>query len=125
MKLTATFPKRRDGTYGSVTVIDDDGKRTEYKIDANGTVEIPDEHALVVLSAGNFTSPDAPAGNSGKKPDNNPETMLITNGDQTIDLMTLNQTELHDLCRELDLKFDARTGEKKLRDAIVAHVTGE
>src|SRR3989337_2258715 len=94
MKIKATFFKRRDGGYGSVTITAN-GKPVALAIDADGIVDVPDEHAARLINLGNFVSADG----SQPKVDQN-EGMLITNGDEIIDLMTLDKGALLKLAND-------------------------
>lgn len=119
MKIKATFPKRRDGSYGSVT-IKTNSKPVALVIDADGIVDVPDEHAARLINLGNFVSADG----SQPKVDQN-EDMLITNGDETIDLLTLDKDGLFDLANSvMGLNMHPKCGEAKLRAAIYEHVNG-
>jgi hypothetical protein len=114
MKLKATYPPRRDGNYGRI-----DG----VQIEADGTVEIPDaQRGIALVHTGNFTAVgEIPA----KQEDNLPE-MMVSNGEVSVDLMTLGKDELLAMARdEMGLEVDGRYGEQKLRDAIMAHVSKE
>lgn len=120
MKIKATFPKRRDGGFGSVTIVGANGKPVVLAIGADGIVDVPDEHAARLINLGNFIS----ANGSQPKVDQN-EDMLITNGDETIDLMTLDKKALLELANGvMGLGMHPKCGEAKLRDAIYQHVNG-
>lgn len=118
MKIKATFPKRKDGSFGSVT-IEVKGKRVALPIGADGIVDVPDEHeAMRLINLGNF----APADGSQPKVEEKQEKMLITNGDKTVDLMTLGKEELFELANGvMGLKLHPKCGETKLRAAIYEH----
>ncbi len=117
MKLQATFPKRRDGSYGSVTVLIN-GKRVAHPIDRDGYVEVPDEQAHDLVGTGNFVSDD------GSLPADGDEAMMITNGEISIDLMKLSKAELLTMARdEMGLDVTARNNAQSLREAIHAHVS--
>lgn len=120
MKIKAIYPKRRDGSFGSVT-IEVKGKRIALPIGNDGIVDVPDEHAAKLINLGNFVSTD------GSKPkiDENLKEMLITNGDETIDLLTLDKGALLELANgTMGLNMHPKCGEAKLRNAIYEHVNG-
>lgn len=118
MKLTATFPPRRDGTYGAIY---------GHKIDKDGTVELDDGDAENALATGNFKT-DEPVSNVYADADNGgnaaPE-MIITNGDETINLLDLDKPELLAMAIEMELEVTGRNSAQTIRDAIMAHVTIE
>lgn len=121
MKIKATFPKRRDGGYGSVTIVVD-GKPVALAIGADGVVDVPDEHAARLINLGNFVSADG----SKPKVEEKQEEMLITNGDETIDLMALDKDELLTMARDvMGLDVNGRNSAQTLREAILAHVNGQ
>lgn len=105
MKLKAKYGPRRDGSYGKVM---------EYKIGDDGIVEVADEHVEFLLNTNNFELAEEEAGNGGDGE------MLIQNGDETIDLMTLDRDALMELANgEMKLGVHPRTGVDKLRAAIM------
>ncbi len=114
MKLKAKFSPRRDGSYGKVM---------DYRIDEHGVVDVTDEdHVDSILATGNFE----PADTSDKDEGADGNEMLIQNGDQTIDLMAMDKAELMALANdEMGLALHPRTGEAKIRAAIVDYVKGE
>lgn len=104
MKLKVKYAPRRDGSFGQVL---------GYKIGADGTVDVSDEHAEILLGTDNFERAEPSKGSAG-------DAMLIQNGDQTIDLMTLGKAELMALANdEMGLALHPNTGEAKIRTAIV------
>ena len=104
-KLKAKYGPRRDGSYGKVM---------EYKIGDDGIVEVADEHVEFLLGTNNFELAEEEAGDGGEGE------MLIQNGDETIDLMTLDKTALLALANgEMGLKLHHQTGVVKLRAAIM------
>lgn len=112
MKIKATFPPRRDGTYG---------RAGEYVIGADGIVDVPDDVAQMYLNTKNFIAVEAADHGGDGKPE-----MIITNGEQSIDLMALDKTALLALANEnMGLGLHHKTGETKLREAIMAFVSGE
>lgn len=120
MKIKATFSKRRGGGYGSVTIVGANGKPVALAIDADGIVDVPDEHAARLINLGNFVSADG----SQPKVDENLDEMFITNGDETIDLMELDKDKLLVMARdEMGLDVSGRNSAQTLREAILAHVS--
>lgn len=118
MKIKAIYPKRRDGSFGSVTV-EVKGRRVVLPIGNDGIVDVPDEHAARLINLGNFVSAD------GSQPKEKQEGMLITNGDKTIDLMELDKATLLDIANGvMRLNMHQKCGEAKLRDAIYNHANG-
>lgn len=108
MKLKVKFEPRRDGSFGQVL---------GYKIGADGTVDVSDEHAEILLGTDNFELAESVEG-AGSESCN--DVMLIQNGEQTIDLMTLDKDALMALANdEMGLSLHPRTGEVKIRAAIV------
>ena len=118
MKLKVTFPPRRDGSFGRVGT---------QAIDADGTVEIADEdEAARLIATGNFEPYTFKSVDDSlpKPPADAPVTMIITNGDETVDLMTLDKERLLWMAREeMELDVSGRNSEATLREAIYAHVT--
>lgn len=121
MKLQAIYQARKDGSYGSVTITLD-GEKVAVKIGADGVVDIPDDQeAERLIGTGNFVALE---GKKSEQAKDEAETMLITNGDQTIDLLTLDKDALLELGRdEMGLPVTGRNSEKSLREAIYEHVT--
>lgn len=106
MKLKAKYAPRRDGSFGRVM---------EYQINEQGEVDVADEHVEFLLGTGNFELAEA-----GDDEGAGGDEMLIQNGEQTIDLMALNKDELMELANnEMGLSLHPRTGEVKIRAAIV------
>lgn len=113
MKLKAKFSPRRDGSFGKVM---------DYQIDAQGVVDVADEHVEFLLGTGNFelaeAAEDECAGGDTEMP--------IQNGEQTINLMAMDKAELLALANdEMGLKLHHKIGVDKLRAAIMAYVQGE
>lgn len=116
MKLKAKFAPRRDGSYGRVG---------EVVIEADGTVEIADQtEAQRLIKVGTFeayhfaTVVDA----IPKEAEPEPIKMIVSNGDETYDLMAMNKEHLLWLAREeMELDVDGRASEQKLREIIFAH----
>ena len=113
MKLKATFGPRRDGSFGHVG---------DQVIEVDGTVEIADkDEAVRLIGTGNFiqvktSKPevDSTAGFGA---------MLIANGEEVIDLMTLDKDALLTLARdEMGLDVNGRNSEQKIREAILDYV---
>lgn len=98
MKIKVCFIPRRDGTYGSVG---------EFEIGADGTLEVPDDYAEKLIATGNFVE------------FNYKESMLITNGEETIDLMAMNKDELRELMQEVGVSIMGNPGEARIRKEIV------
>ena len=116
MKLKAKFAPRRDGSYGRVG---------EVPIDADGTVEIQDQsEAQRLIKVGTFEAFHFTTVEDAFQKEPAPKvTMIITNGDETCDLMQLDKEKLLWMAREeMELDVDGRFGEQKLRDTIFAHV---
>jgi hypothetical protein len=109
MKLCVTFPPRRDGSYGSVNGV---------AINSDGTVEIAGEaEARRMLATGNFSASAAPDAPIIEAP---AESTTITDGEQQIDLMSLDKAGLLAIARDsMGLDVDGRTSEKSLRAAIL------
>ena len=111
MKLKANFPPRRDGSYGRVGTLN---------IAKDGTVEVADtEEAHRLIRTGNFESTDKKA----VKPDNT--SMVITNGDEQIDLAVTGHAELLEIARDMELDVRGNASAKDLRETILAHCTHE
>lgn len=113
MKLQATYSARRgEKKFSDITMPD----KTKYEIDNDGFVTVDDEeHAEYLLDTGNFKN--------GDEEIDKPKPMIIKNGDEEVDLMTLDKAALLALANEeMDLGIDARTGEKKIRIAIMEYV---
>lgn len=128
MKIKATFPKRRDGGYGSVT-IELKGKRVALPIGADGIVDVPDdEQAARLVNLGNFGYADGSKPKVEKPKVEKPkvgEGMTITNGDEVIDLLALDKDALFNLANNvMGLAMHPKCGEAKLRAAIFEHVNG-
>ena len=98
MKIKVCFIPRRDGTYGSVG---------EFEIGADGTLDVPGDYAEKLIATGNFIE------------FNHKEPMLITNGEETIDLMAMNKTELRELMKEVGVTIQGNPGEARIREEIV------
>lgn len=99
MKIKATFKPRKDGTFGTIHPGD-------LEISSDGTVDVSDEYAETLIATGNFTADlEVP--------------MLITNGEETIDLMAMGKPELRDMMKEVGITMQGNPGEAKIREAIV------
>lgn len=107
MKLKATFATRRDGSYGRVGTLN---------IEADGTVEVSDaDEAQRLIRTGNFE----PADKKSTKPADNTG-MVITNGDEQIDLAVTSHADLLELAQEIGLEVRGNASAKSLREAIFA-----
>lgn len=128
MKITATFPKRKDGSFGRVFDPKAGPKGTHYVIGNDGVVDVPDDFAETLINIGNFTgdAPKKPAqSNTDGDDKNDPQKMLITNGEETIDLMAMDKDALLALGRDtMGLNVDGRNNEQTIRAAIYDHVNG-
>ena len=98
MKIKVCFIPRRDGTYGQVG---------GFEIGADGTLDVPDDYAETLIETGNFTE------------FNSNEPMLITNGEETIDLMAMSKPELRELMKEVGVTIQGNPGEARIREEIV------
>ena len=98
MKIKACFAPRRDGIYGKVG---------GFEISADGTLDVPDDYAGKLIATGNFIE------------FNHKESMLITNGEETIDLMAMNKDELRELMTEVGVTIMGNPGEARIRKEIV------
>ena len=143
MKLQANFAPRRDGTYGHVTDMTGELRmkdRAVYQIDSNGMVDVPNEFAQQLINKENFILVDRGIDSKHFINDTNKHdfgvialdgaiskdtpTMNITNGDTTIDLMTLGKQELFRLANdEQGLKMHHKSSVTTLREAIYASAT--
>ena len=125
MKLQANFAPRRDGTYGHVTDMTGElrmNDRAVYQIDSNGMVDVPNEFAQQLINTENFAPAPGFVLDDGQG--STDSTMNITNGDTTIDLMTLGKQELFRLANdEQGLKMHHKSSVTTLRDAIYASAT--
>ena len=125
MKLQANFAPRRDGTYGHVTDMTGELRmkdRAVYQIDSNGMVDVPNEFAQQLINTENFAPAPGFVLDDGQG--STDSTMNITNGDTTIDLMTLGKQELFRLANdEQGLKMHHKSSVTTLRDAIYASAT--
>lgn len=104
MKLKAKFGPGRDGRYGVV------GK---YPINSDGTVEVDDGYGEWLLGLNN---------NCWDLVGAEPAEMIITNGDETINLMELDKPELMDVANKMDLDVNGRSSVRTIRDAIMKYV---
>lgn len=125
MELKALFPKRRDGGYGSVTLVINN-KRVPHAIGSDGIVTVPDEYAAGLIGTRNFIAAEdalpVASANTPSTEQTGCQQMLITNGEETADLMTMNKSALLELSKEMGLEFTARNSVQTLRDGIYAHV---
>lgn len=114
MKLKSNISPRRGEKKHSDVVF---GK-TVYPVANDGTLIVDNEdHAQFLIDTGNFLP---------EQPTKNPETMIVRNGDVEIDLMQFDKEALLTFAKdELALDIDKRTGEKKIRELIMAAVTAE
>ena len=106
MKIKATFKPRKDGTFGKIHRIHGD-----LEINSDGTVDVSDEYAATLIATGNFTE------NYAESELVTP--MLITNGEETIDLMPKSKADLRDIMKKAGITMLGNPGEAKIREAIV------
>jgi hypothetical protein len=111
MKIIAIFQRRRDGSFGSVF---------GHQIEADGSVEVSESEAEHLLGTGNFIDPEAKPGqiSSGS----GAAEMIITNGEDTINLLDLDKPELLAMAIDMELEVTGRNSAQTIRDAIFAHV---